>query len=278
MLPHCPTRRTLGRGETDILPNRIVREGILSSAKINRLSTPAELFYRRLINVVDDYGRFYGSPLTIRVACWPATPEKVTDQEVSNGLTECSHGPQPLILRYEVEGLKYIEIQNFGQKVRSKPKFPNPPVNILQADCEQVADILKADCKTSPLTNTNTNTNSEDQEKDVNFREVLAAENGFGEWRKLCEELGISGSPHDWQIAASLWRKSDFEQRKAATDGIEARRGTPDDPVLKALPQNILQYGKYHRKPQGFAKIPQATLTASEKLKLWKESKNGRND
>ena len=39
------------------MPSRILREGINTSPKVNALSPMAELFYRRLMTVADDYGR-----------------------------------------------------------------------------------------------------------------------------------------------------------------------------------------------------------------------------
>ena len=44
------------------MPNRILRDGILMSPRVNVLSSEAELFYRRLMSVVDDYGRFSAHP------------------------------------------------------------------------------------------------------------------------------------------------------------------------------------------------------------------------
>ncbi len=41
------------------MPTRILREGILTSETVNRLSLGAELFYRKFMPVVDDYGRYH---------------------------------------------------------------------------------------------------------------------------------------------------------------------------------------------------------------------------
>jgi hypothetical protein len=40
------------------MPVRILREGILTSERVDTLSPAAEVFYRRLMSVVDDFGRF----------------------------------------------------------------------------------------------------------------------------------------------------------------------------------------------------------------------------
>lgn len=108
------------------MPTRVLREGILSSSRINALSPLAELFYRRLMTVADDYGRYYANPATIRGACWPTCPDKVTEKQVAVWLDECLAGDNPLIIRYAADGNQYIQVQNFGQQTRSKSKFPEP--------------------------------------------------------------------------------------------------------------------------------------------------------
>ena len=46
------------------MPNRILRDTILRSERVARLSPTAELFYRRLMSVADDYGRYYANTLS----------------------------------------------------------------------------------------------------------------------------------------------------------------------------------------------------------------------
>ena len=38
------------------MPSRVIRDGILESESVNALSWEAELFFRRLMSVVDDFG------------------------------------------------------------------------------------------------------------------------------------------------------------------------------------------------------------------------------
>lgn len=92
---------------------------------MNRLSFGAEVLYRRILNVVDDYGRFHASPTTLRAACWPTCPERVTDADVLSWLGECK--ACELVKLFEVDGCRYLEIQSFRQPVRAaKSKFPQP--------------------------------------------------------------------------------------------------------------------------------------------------------
>ncbi len=117
------------------MPNRILREGINSSHRINKLSMGAEILYRRLLSVVDDYGRFYAAPATVRGACWPTLPGKVCEQDVSNWIAECEQVAN-ILLTYSVNGCSYLQVLDFRQQVRSKSKFPEP-ASRLPADCSQ---------------------------------------------------------------------------------------------------------------------------------------------
>ncbi len=125
------------------MPNRILREGINSSARVNRLSFGAEVLYRRLISVADDYGRYYANLTTVRGGCWPTHPSPPCEQDVSNWIAECQQGDRPLLTVYTVDGCSYLQITDFNQKVRSKSKFPEPASG-LSAECPQIADKTPA--------------------------------------------------------------------------------------------------------------------------------------
>ena len=109
------------------MPNRIIREGINTSARINSLSVGAENFYRRLMTVVDDYGRYYGAPETLRVAVCPTMPERFRIDDVKSWLAELTAGMRPLVREYKIDGASYIEFDAFGQRIQAKSKFPDPP-------------------------------------------------------------------------------------------------------------------------------------------------------
>lgn len=112
------------------MPNRVLREGILTSERIAALSPMAELFYRRLMSVVDDYGRYPAHPTLLRSACWPLAFESVTDQQVTEWLTECAQnacGMTALVTVYRASGNQYLQITDFRQRFRAKKsKYPAP--------------------------------------------------------------------------------------------------------------------------------------------------------
>ena len=115
------------------MPNRVIREGILTSERINRLTTGAELAYRRLLSVIDDYGRYFAHPALLRAACFPMKLKDVSEKDVEKWIIEMRD--EDLLVTYEVEGTSYLEVHNFGQHKRAmKSKFPGQEKQT-QCDC-----------------------------------------------------------------------------------------------------------------------------------------------
>lgn len=124
------------------MPNRILREGILTSDKVTRLGWAAEVFYRRLMSVADDYGRFHALPKLLRAACYPLQIDKVSDADIGKWFSECETAG--LVSVYPAQdGKRYVQIVNFGQQIRAKSKFPDacgcePPL-ATASNCAQVS-------------------------------------------------------------------------------------------------------------------------------------------
>ena len=107
------------------MPNRVLREGILKSPRVNHLSERAELFYRRLMSVVDDFGRFDALPVLLRAAVYPLRIDKIGDDDVQGFLDECVAAR--LLAVYVVGGQPYLELIDFRQHARAKEsRFPAP--------------------------------------------------------------------------------------------------------------------------------------------------------
>ena len=113
------------------MPTRILREGIISSERVNKLTERAELFYRKLHSVADDYGRFFSNPISLLGACYPMR-HTVSVEDVKQMLNECV--AVGLVAIYG-EG-KYIVLIDFRQQTRSKSKFPEPTENELLINCK----------------------------------------------------------------------------------------------------------------------------------------------
>lgn len=111
------------------MPSRVIREGIIDSIRIERLvrdgGWPAECFYRRLHQVVDDYGRFDGRVSMIRARCYPTLLDLVREVDVQRWIAACEKAG--LIRLYTSQGRACLDVLDFRQHARSSSKYPNPP-------------------------------------------------------------------------------------------------------------------------------------------------------
>jgi hypothetical protein len=107
------------------MPTRLIREGILDSCEINRLTEPGEILYRRLMSTVDDYGRWEADPVLIRARCFARQLDRWSLARVREALADICQGGE-LVLLYQVDGKNYLQINKFRQRVRSDSKFPPP--------------------------------------------------------------------------------------------------------------------------------------------------------
>ena len=105
--------------------SRLIRRAILDSEKFNSLSTFAQNFYFRLLLVADDYGLYDARKTLLRCALYPLALEKVSESDVQSGLAACEEAG--LVRLYSVEGKEYLQIANYGQRYKAKPKYPLPP-------------------------------------------------------------------------------------------------------------------------------------------------------
>lgn len=118
------------------MPNRVIRDGLLDSEKILKLSAEEERFYVRLLLIVDDYGRFEARSVYLKSKCFPVN-EKIKSEHVKKWLKKLLD--EKLILIYSVEGKDYLEIVEFNQRLRQKKeKYPGPELaddsNVLTLD------------------------------------------------------------------------------------------------------------------------------------------------
>lgn len=124
------------------MPSRIIREGILTSERVDLLSESAELFYRRLMSRVDDFGRFEATPRLLISLLYPLRSHKMTEKQISGYLDECIKAE--LIVWYESGGKAYLQMADFKQQVRSKDsKYPTPDAQQI-SNCEATAKQMKS--------------------------------------------------------------------------------------------------------------------------------------
>lgn len=119
------------------MPNRIIRESILTSEAVSSLDWAAEVFYRRLHSIVDDYGRHEAGQQLLRAKCYPLQTDSVRVADIARWMAACQKSG--LILVYGVNGKQYLEVSKFGQQQRSASKCPPPPADA--GVCEHLLSI-----------------------------------------------------------------------------------------------------------------------------------------
>jgi len=125
------------------MPNRILREGIITSEPVNSLSWAEEVFYRRLHSVVDDFARYFAKPELLRAACYPLQLDKVGNQDIVKWLEATQKAG--LIRVYTIENKEYLQVLSFRQKERAKQsKFPCwSCANQMPCKCEADAPVVE---------------------------------------------------------------------------------------------------------------------------------------
>lgn len=130
------------------MPNRILRDGIIDSKVFNSLSDDAQLFYYRLISIVDDFGRFEADMELLRVKMfgrsldrWPLTRVSQALTDVSQALTDDGH---MLVSVYRVASKNYLQINKFNQRLRVKKSKCPPPDGHLSVECQSIVGHLPA--------------------------------------------------------------------------------------------------------------------------------------
>lgn len=136
------------------MPTRYLKPGIRDSELIDKLTSPAEVLFYRLIVTVDDFGRTDARPAMIKAACFPVK-ESATPAKCAALLDEIAAAG--LILLYEVDGKPYLQMQKWDNAPRSSAsKFPAPP--------DGCAHLHTTVCKPRavlPVTETETGTETE---------------------------------------------------------------------------------------------------------------------
>lgn len=110
------------------MPNRYVREDAIESEAVNAISWTAEVFWRRLINRVDDFGRYTANPALLRASLFPLRLAKVTEAEVDKLLGECES--VGLLFTYTIGSKRFLVMNKWEQGRAKESKHPSPPDDV----------------------------------------------------------------------------------------------------------------------------------------------------
>lgn len=148
------------------MPSRLVREGILTSSRVDELDAAGEVFYRRLMSKVDDHGLFDARLSILRSSLYPLRVDRVREADISRWIAACEKAG--LIALYTYESKPYLQMLDTRWAKRGEPKFPLPPPNSIGEitavnSCKQtktdvslfvfegvVEDDISSECLTHP--------------------------------------------------------------------------------------------------------------------------------
>lgn len=183
------------------------------------------------MSVADDYGRFYASPITLRGACFPSRPDRVSEHDIATWLGECAAGEEPLVTLYQVGGNEFLQINNFRQQTRTKSKFPDclSNANQLLSRCEANAQPSRS--RISESNSYSESAAGAEQEPPLSHEELKAQvktlanlksmSDPASDRRKICKQLlmaypearGLPGEPDGAIVAKCLNLSEDSPDR-----------------------------------------------------------------
>lgn len=233
------------------MPNRIIRDGILESEKFDNVAPLSQLFYRCLMSVVDDFGRYSADIPVLLSRCFPRRPSWADEGLVTLALSECSQAG--LLILYVVDGRNYLEMLAFGQRLREnqRSKFPDPPKS---AESSREFPEKSAFARAAPPTPTTpppTNSSPEKTFTEARKLEVVMDESGeiFENFLLVFTMAGVGMNEQDRNRCAHLWVDLDMEtQRKVLADVMKkATDGTWPTPNRTRRPWNYLEGKEWTR-------------------------------
>lgn len=125
------------------MPNRIIKESIARSEKINELTDFQFRLWVHLVTYVDDYGRGDARPAIIRGSVFPLR-ERITNKDIEKGLADLAGAG--CVGLYKVDGKPYLYFPNWEEHQRVRTKVSKCPA---PADGGRLPQIA-ADCGNSP--------------------------------------------------------------------------------------------------------------------------------
>ena len=112
------------------MPNRYIRASAIESEPVNALTPQAEVFYRRLLNRADDFGRFTANLRLLRSSLFPLQIDSVSERTVAACLAECV--AVGLVFTYEADGKPLLVINKWEQGRAKHSDFAAPPADVCE--------------------------------------------------------------------------------------------------------------------------------------------------
>jgi hypothetical protein len=183
------------------MPNRIIKESILTSESIDALNESAEILHYRLLVNADDQGRFMASPSSLASALFPLKTEKMNGQKLAalcrQIAADCRKLSEVGIIKlYTGSGRQYGYFPTWHehQRIRNvRPKYAKPPKddndNNDLVDLPQSADNSPQNDDSLPQSvgKKLPESESESESESEGKKEKLAPENIIYLWNDLAD-------------------------------------------------------------------------------------------
>ena len=118
------------------MPNRIIKDTIAKSEKVNGLTDFQFRLWVHLITYVDDYGRGDARPAIIKGSCFPFR-DRMTNKDIEKGLADLAGAG--CVGLYTVDGKPYLYFPNWEQHQRVRSKISKCPAPTENNACQQLA-------------------------------------------------------------------------------------------------------------------------------------------
>lgn len=232
------------------MPSRLLREGILSSERVDLLDAAAEVFYRRLMSKVDDHGLYDGRPSILRSSLYPLRVDRVREADITRWIAACEKAG--VIALYAHDGKPYLQMVDTRWVARSEPKYPKPspengcaqpqtPVPVFGVGVV-VEDVVPADAEKPSRKGRKTGYPEDFQPDDTGQR--LCTEAGFA----VADELAKFRNHHEaqgtamsnWQAGFRTWidKAKSFRKPWQVPPSATVPGKTERDPALVKIEQD----------------------------------------
>lgn len=124
------------------MPQRLLRPGIRQSKRWARVGYFERVLYVALVTLVDDFGRYESDPELIRSEAFPfgdPNGDIIAVPTIDGAMLTLAS--KDLILLYEFEGKRYLQMTRWQERARSESKWPDPKNCVLltfDSSCQQM--------------------------------------------------------------------------------------------------------------------------------------------
>lgn len=210
------------------MPNRILKESIRTSKKVNALSDFDYRVWSYLITYVDDYGRGSADPELLKGIVFPRR-KGITEAQIKKAIDNLASAG--MVILYEVDDELYLYFPNWSkhQQIRAKKsKYPEP---------ENICNQVISDDGNSPRnreSESNTESESESNTNSARASAIRFKPPTVEEVSDYCRERGNHVDPQrfvdyytsngwkvgrntmkDWKAAVRTWEKNEGEGRSS---------------------------------------------------------------